>query len=234
MPQAELSLWIALAAGLASFFSPCVLPLVPTYMAYITGYSVNDMSTNHNLNRKWILTNALLFILGFSVVFILFGLSASFFGRLLLFQRFTLQKIAGVVVILFGLHKIGLVTLRPLLREKRWSRPLGKASLINSLLLGIAFSLGWTPCVGPVLGTILVLAGTEANLGSGALLLITYSFGLAIPFFLTALGISSMAKYLGKVKPYLGIIEILSGVLLIIVGVLVYTNYFQRLAILLS
>ncbi len=226
----DVSVWIALGAGLASFLSPCVLPIVPTYLVYLTGYSVGDMAEGKDLNRGWVLLNASLFIAGFSTVFILFGLSASFIGQVFLRNQLILTKIGGIVVIVFGLHKIGLFKLRPLLKEKRLGFVPKKAGLLNSLLMGMAFSIGWTPCIGPVLGSILMIAGTHSEVLWGAILLAFYSLGLAVPFFLTALGLTSLFKYFGKAGKYLPAIEVVSGVLLVIIGIMIYTGYFTFLS----
>lgn len=226
----EVTGWVALGAGLVSFASPCVLPLVPTYMTYLTGVSLDELVSHKQINRASIFANALAFVLGFSVVFVLLGLSASFVGQFLLQNQPLFRKFAGVVIVLLGLHIAGVFRFLFLLQEKRWNIAPRRIGVLNSLLVGVAFSFGWTPCIGPILGAILMVAGTEGSTLKGALLLALYSVGLAIPFLIAALGMAWVLPLLKRIGRYMRVIEITSGVLLVVVGVMVYTDYFFQLA----
>lgn len=226
--------WVALGAGLASFVSPCVLPLVPTYITYLTGVSLDELTSYKQINRALVLANALAFVFGFSVVFVFLGLSASLVGQFLLRNRLIFRKLAGVVIILLGLHMTGVFRFLFLMQEKRFNIVPKRVGVLNSFLLGIAFSFGWTPCIGPILGTILMVAGMEARAAQGAWLLALYSLGLVIPFLIAALGIAWLLPYFRKIRRHMRAIEVASGVLLIAVGVMVYLDYFTRLAALLG
>lgn len=222
---------LALGAGLVSFLSPCVLPLLPTYLTYITGVSTNQLSVEKNsLLKINVLLNALAFISGFSLIFILFGLSASAVGKLLLRNQILLRKTSGIIIIFLGLNMLGLLKLDWFQREKRFSFIPGKAGPLNSLLLGMVFSAGWTPCIGPILGSILLVASNTANLTMGIYLLSAYSLGLAIPFLLAALSIGWLMPLIRRWSYLLPIINKISGVLMIILGVMMFTNYLARLS----
>jgi cytochrome c-type biogenesis protein len=222
----QISLIAAFSAGLLSFVSPCVLPLVPSYISYITGLSVEQL-TDANERSKFksaIIVNALLFIVGFSVVFIAFGASASFIGQVLIAYQDHIRRIGGVLIIVFGLYLVGVLNINFLQMEHRIqfrNRPVG---YLGSFLIGIAFAAGWTPCVGPVLGTILLYASTTDSLWNGVLLLSSYSLGLGLPLFLTALGVDRFLAYFKRARAYLWGVSTVSGVLLVVVGVMIYAN----------
>jgi cytochrome c-type biogenesis protein len=222
----QISLFAAFAAGLLSFVSPCVLPLVPSYISYITGLSVerlSDVSEGQRF-RKTIMVNSLLFIAGFSTVFIAFGASASLIGQLLIVYQDHIRRIGGVLIIIFGLYLLGILNLRFLTTEKRMHFNTRPAGYVGSFLIGIAFAAGWTPCVGPVLGTILLYASTTDSLMNGVALLASYSLGLGLPLFLTALGIDRFLSYFKQVRAYLWGVSTVSGVFLVVVGVMIYAN----------
>jgi cytochrome c-type biogenesis protein len=222
----QISVVAAFMAGLLSFVSPCVLPLVPSYISYITGLSVEQLSdvAERQRFRSTILTNSLLFIAGFSTVFISFGASASLIGQWLITYQDFLRKLGGALIIIFGLYLLGALNLPFLSAEKRIhfnSRPAG---YLGSFLIGVAFAAGWTPCVGPVLGTILLYASTTNSLLTGVVLLTAYSLGLALPLLLTTLGVDRFLAYFKQVRAYLWGVSVVSGVFLVIVGGLIYAN----------
>jgi cytochrome c-type biogenesis protein len=224
MPQ--ISLIAAFSAGLLSFVSPCVLPLVPSYISYITGLSVEQL-TDANERAKFkkaILVNALLFIGGFSAVFIAFGASASLLGQLLITYQDALRRLGGILIIVFGLYLLGILNLNFLKVEHRFQFRNRPAGYFGSFLVGVAFAAGWTPCVGPVLGSILLYASTTDSLLNGVVLLTCYSLGLGLPLFLTALGVDRFLAYFKEVRAYLWGVSTVSGVLLVVVGVLIYAN----------
>ena len=223
---ATLGLFVAFAAGLLSFLSPCVLPLVPSYIGFLTGMSLPELSGR----RRAALAHALLFVAGFSVVFVLLGASATALGRALNYYQQWLQRIGGLLIIGFGLVCLGVIRLGFLSRERRVQvghRPVG---YLGSALVGMAFGAGWTPCIGPVLGAILGLAATARDLSRGMLLLAAYSAGLAVPFLLAAVALDSFLDWFQRFRRYLPWVMRVSGVLLIFVGVLMATGEFTRLA----
>jgi cytochrome c-type biogenesis protein len=222
----QISLFAAFSAGLLSFVSPCVLPLVPSYISYISGLSIEQLSSSEERSRhkREIIVNALLFIAGFSIVFIAFGASASLIGQWLITYQDFVRKLGGVLIVIFGLYLLGVLNLSFLSAEKRFhfkSRPAGYA---GSVLVGVAFAAGWTPCVGPVLGTILLYASTTDSLLNGVLLLASYSLGLALPLFATALGVDRFLAAFKQVRAYLWGVSAVCGVMLIVVGSLIYLN----------
>ncbi|GJL67101.1 MAG: cytochrome C biogenesis protein CcdA [Nitrospirales bacterium] len=223
----QVSILAAFSAGFLSFISPCVLPLVPSYLSYITGLSVEELSNVQERERfrKVIMVNSLLFIAGFSSVFIAFGASASFVGQMLYQYQDLIRKIGGVLIAVFGLYLMGILKLSFLMTERKLlhfeKRPLG---YIGSFLVGTAFAAGWTPCVGPVLGGILAYASTTESMQDGIVLLTSYSVGLGLPFFLTAFGVDSFLTHFKKVRHYLGAISMVSGVLMVTIGVMLYVN----------
>ena len=226
MESANLGLFVAFAAGVLSFLSPCVLPLVPSYLGFITGMSIEEMSDR----RRTAMTHAFLFVTGFSLVFILVGLSATALGRALNFNSVWLARIGGVMIILFGVYLLGIFQLPFLEREKRLhleNKPLG---YLGSVVVGMAFAAGWTPCIGPVLGGILTMASTQQDLARGAGLLAVYSAGLAIPFLVTAWAVESFFQWFEKFRRFLPLVQKASGALLILVGVLLVSGQFTRLA----
>jgi len=222
----NISLVAAFSAGLLSFVSPCVLPLVPSYISYVTGLSIEQLtdSTARSKLKKTIVVNALLFIGGFSAVFISFGASASFIGQALVTYQDYVRQIGGIVIVIFGLYLLGILNISFLKMEHRFqfrNRPVG---YVGSFLVGVAFAAGWTPCVGPVLGTILLYASTTESMMNGVLLLTSYSLGLGVPLFLTALGVDRFLAYFKQARMYLWGVSTVSGVMLIVVGVMIYAN----------
>ncbi len=223
----QISIFAAFSAGLLSFISPCVLPLVPSYLSYITGLSVENLAKVEERERfkSAILLNALLFIAGFSTVFIAFGASASLIGQVLYEYQDIIRKIGGILIIIFGLYLLGMLKLNIFMTERRLvhfeSRPVG---YLGSFLIGTAFAAGWTPCVGPVLGTILAYASTTESMSGGVMLLSAYSFGLGLPFFLSAFGMDTFLSYFKSLRTYLGGVSFVSGGLLILVGIMIFTD----------
>ena len=218
-----LNLIIAFGAGLISFLSPCVLPLIPGYISYISGESLGDIVEK----QKKILLKTILFSLGFSLVFISFGVTASFIGNLLLEYSNSLRIIAGLVIIIFSLQLMGILNLNFLNKEKRIYTKNYSDSLFFPLIVGAAFGFGWTPCIGPVLGSILALAATESSIGKGILLLSFYSLGLAIPFVLSGYGISKFLEFSKNFKKNIRRVSISGGIILLITGILIITNKLQ-------
>jgi len=220
-------------AGLLTFLAPCTLPLVPAYLGFISGVSANDLADPARAPRarKRIFLNGLFFILGFSIVFIMFGTLAGFAGQGLAESRIWLGRSGGVLVILFGLFMLGVFNIPFLQAERRIKLPqfltIGKPA--SSLAIGGAFAFGWTPCVGPILGSILLLASTSATAPQGALLLAIFSAGLAVPFLLIALGFSRATKYIEQMTKYLKAVSVVGGIFLVALGVLLLTNNFSLL-----
>lgn len=208
----------AFSAGILSFFSPCVLPLIPAYICFITGSTIDEL-VESNKGVGSILPNTILFILGFSVVFVILGASATFLGSFLFTEKSLLKIIGGIIVILFGLHISGLFNIRFLQVEKKIHVKDKPINLFGSFLVGIAFGFGWTPCVGPILGSILLVAATKDSVNHGIILLSLYSLGLALPFIIVAFCIGGILKTFSKIKRYFRIISVLSGVLLVVVGI---------------
>lgn len=227
----NVSLAIAFLAGLASFVSPCVLPLIPSYLSYITGISFEDLKEPGGRIRKITLIHSLLFILGFSLVFVLLGASASFLGRFLLSHLSIVRKVGGILIIFMGLFIAGVVKFPFLMRERRLlhlrERKIG---YLGSLLVGVSFSAGWTACATPVLASILIYAGLGKTVGRGMLLLTGFSLGLGLPFLLSSLFLNSFLNVFSKFKRYLKGVEIVSGILLIVFGILIFTDYFSALS----
>jgi cytochrome c-type biogenesis protein len=223
---ATLGLFVAFAAGLLSFLSPCVLPLVPSYIGFLTGMSLPEMSGR----RRVALGHALLFVLGFSLVFILLGASATALGRALNYYQIWLQRIGGVLIIGFGLVCLGVIRVGAPTRERRVQVEQKPVGYLGSALVGMAFAAGWTPCIGPVLGGILGLAATSHDVSRGMLLLAVYSAGLAVPFLIAAVALESFLSWFQRFRQFLPWVMRVSGVLLIFVGVLMVTGEFTRLA----
>lgn len=226
-----LSIPLAFVAGVVSFLSPCVLPLVPGYISMLSGASMEELKAGAGgelVGR--IFRNSVAFVIGFSVVFIILGASATWVGKFLLAQRTVFNVVAGVIIIVFGLHLTGLVKIPLLYREARMNTGAPRRGLAGSFLLGFAFAFGWTPCIGPILTGILALAAMRETVFQGMFLLAVYSAGLAIPFLLTGLGLSQFMKFYGGFRKHLQVVEVLSGVLLIGIGVLMAFNKFSVLS----
>jgi cytochrome c-type biogenesis protein len=226
----DVSLYLAFAAGLISFISPCVLPLVPGYVSFVSGVSVAEVK-RHDVKgtllgrkKRQVLLNAMFFIGGFSIVFILFGASATWIGAFFSSKLGILTKIAGLIIIFFGLLKMGLIRAFAFYKEARFHLKDKKFGLAGAALIGAAFAFGWSPCIGPILGSILAYAGTLENMNRGMTLLLFYSIGMGIPFLLTAVGINQFFRFFDKVKKYLGPIEFISGVILTALGILIFLN----------
>ena len=217
--------FLAFGAGFISFLSPCVLPLIPGYISYISGESLGDIVEK----QKKVILKTVLFSLGFSLVFISFGATASFIGNILLENSNTLRIIAGIIIIIFSLQLIGILNLNFLNQEKRFQTKNYSNNLFFPVLVGAAFGFGWTPCIGPVLGSILTLAAVESSIGKGILLLSFYSLGLAIPFILSGYGISKFLAFSKNFRKNIKIVSITGGVILLITGILILTNKLQAL-----
>ena len=223
---AALGFVVAFVAGLLSFLSPCVLPLVPSYIGFITGMTLPEVSGR----RRAALTHALLFVAGFSLVFVLLGASATALGRALNYYQVWLQRVGGVLIILFGLLCLGVFKVGLLTQERRLHLERKPVGYLGSALVGMAFGAGWTPCIGPVLGGILGLAATSSDVSRGMQLLAVYSAGLAIPFLIAAAAVESFLDWFQRFRRYLPWVMRLSGILLIVVGILLVTGEFTRLA----
>lgn len=223
----DISILVAFSAGLLSFLSPCVLPLVPAYISYLTGSSIEELKKGKT--KLFTLYKSFGFVLGFSIIFILMGVSITSLGKLLIIQKDLFRKIGGILIIVFGLHTIGLLKIKLFYREKRFLFFDKIKGPFSSIIMGMAFAAGWTPCIGPILSSILIYAANMDSIGRGVLLLVMYSFGLAVPFVLTALAIDGFSEQFKKFSKYLPIVSIVSGILMIIMGIMIFTN---KLAIL--
>lgn len=238
MEIAEISVLTAIFAGALSFLSPCVLPLVPPYLCYMAGVSVDDFRQDGQANdgqssdgkfRKTIILTSLLFTLGFSTVFIALGASASTIGGILRQHLDILAQIGGVIIIIMGLHFLGVFRIGMLARELRFQGSGKPATLSGAYFMGLAFAFGWTPCIGPVLGSILGVAASSKTVDSGAILLAAYSLGLAVPFWVAAAFSGRFMRFLTKFRRHLGLMEKIMGVLLIITGLLFLTGAFTSI-----
>jgi cytochrome c-type biogenesis protein len=228
MDISQITVWLAFLAGLASFLSPCVFSLVPAYVGYLGGRAAG---ASVQPNRWLTFSHGLAFVLGFSFVFVTLGVAASFAGGLLYDLRYWLAKIGGIVVIIFGLHMIGIFHIPFLAYDTRVQQaPDPKLGYLSSALMGVFFSAGWSPCVGPVLGAILTLAINGGSISLGATLLSFYSAGLAIPFLIAALGIGWVTTTLRKYKNVMRYVEIGMGIILVIIGVMLLTGIFSLIA----
>ena len=225
--------WTAFVAGVVSFLSPCVLPLVPGYISILSGLSLEELS--RGTDRKNLAIKAglgsVFFVLGFSLVFVLLGASASAVGVFLSRHLAVMSKLAGILIIFFGLHTIGILPIPWLYREKRFDSGKIAPGLFGAFVMGLAFAFGWTPCIGPVLAGILAVAATRETLWQGMALLLIYSLGLGIPFILTGFGVNAFLQFFKRYKRYIRWGEIVSGIILIFIGLLIFTN---RLTFLIS
>ena len=217
-------LFIAFSAGLISFLSPCVLPLIPGYISYVSGSSFNELIEKKNIN----LIPIILFTVGFSIVFIIFGAASTFLGQLLLQNSFELRIAAGVIIIIFSLHIIGVINLKFLNYEKRIQTNNNK-NIFSPIIIGAAFGFGWTPCIGPILGSILALAATEESINKGIILLLFYSLGLALPFILSGYLIQKFLIFSKNFKKNINLVSKIGGLILLITGILILTNQLQAL-----
>ena len=228
----DVSFSLAFVAGVLSFLSPCVLPLLPSYVSFITGLSFEDLTSG--INRKKVqyltITNSLAFIFGFSVVFIALGASSSVIGRFLFDYQEWIRIIGGILVIIFGLFVAGFLKLDFLMKDRKLHLSGKPAGYIGTFFVGMTFAAGWTPCIGPILGTILVYASSKASAVYGLKLLAVYSAGLALPFLLSSLAINSFLSYSKKVMRYMKVIMVISGLLLILFGIMLLTNRIRELS----
>ena len=215
---------IAFGAGLISFLSPCVLPLIPGYISYITGSSLNEIIEKKNVN----LLPIILFTLGFSIVFIIIGAASTYLGQVLLKNSNELRIAAGMIIIILSLHIIGIIKLNFLNFEKRFQTK-KNTNFISSILIGMAFAFGWTPCIGPILGSILVLAATEENVKMGILLLTSYSLGLAVPFIFAGYLMQKFLLFSKNFRKNINLVSKIGGVILLITGILILSNQLQAL-----
>lgn len=216
----------AFLAGLVSFLSPCVLPLVPGYVSLISGVGVEQIQSQESQLFRKIMLNSISFILGFSVVFIALGAISTELGQLLARYKSTLAQVAGVVIILFGLHLTGIFRIKALYADKRLHNVKGGSTMGGAFLIGFAFAFGWTPCVGPILAVILGFAATQDSVFKGIVLLTIYSLGLAVPFLLTSLGLERFLKFYSRFRSHMHAVEVASGALLIALGVLLVIGRF--------
>lgn len=226
MNPSQLSFGVAFIAGLVSFLSPCVLPLVPIYLAQLVGQSVYQ-STDEQEERSAQLTtflHALTFVIGFTLTFVALGASASTLGSFLREHQFLLRQVGGILLVIIGLHLTGLFKIPLLYWQKRFEFHPSRPSYPASLVIGVVFAIGWTPCVGPILGLILGMAANAATLSQGVLLLLFYSLGLGVPFLLLGLGLNQFSRVLKWLKPHLGKIEIGTGVVMILAGLIIFFN----------
>ncbi len=224
----EVSYTLAFLAGLLSFLSPCVLPLVPAYVSFITGLSFDELRHTQRYTKG--LSSTIAFVLGFSSIFMALGASSSFLGSLLIKYQDYIRIGGGILVIIFGLFSAGFLDLHFLMREKRFHFEKHPAGLAGSFLIGMGFAAGWTPCIGPVLGTILVYAGSQASMTYGLKLLAVYSLGLAVPFILSTLALNLFFSYTRRLQKFMRVLSIISGLVLVAFGIILLSNNISWLA----
>jgi cytochrome c-type biogenesis protein len=227
---------VAFTAGVLTFLSPCILPLIPSFIVYITGISLGHLKDEHKseteagkVHMKTI-THTLVFIAGFSVVFILLGLTATAIGQVLFHYQKIIRMVGGLLIIFFGLTIMGVIKLGFMEKDHHFQVHAKKASYLGSFLVGLTFAAAWTPCAGPILGSILVIAGTEGSIPRGAALLALYSAGIAVPFLITALAINRFMKFFNKFKKVMGYVNIVGGILLVIVGIMIMTDSLNKIS----
>jgi cytochrome c-type biogenesis protein len=226
----NLNILTAFLAGLLSFVSPCVLPLIPAYLSFLTGSSVEELKAQSDArSRTRTMLHALAFVAGFTVVFEAIGLSASALGSAFIDYKDWIARVGGIIVILLGLNMVGVFKIPALMMDKRLQFRSANRSLIASFLVGIGFAAGWSPCIGPILGLI-ILKASQQNYGAATFFLFVYSMGLAVPLLITAAAITQALSALNRVKRYLGIIEIVAGIFLILTGLVIFTGTFGRVA----
>lgn len=231
--NADVSYILAFFAGVLSFLSPCVLPLLPSYVSFITGISFEDLTGDISRGRVRFLTitNSLIFILGFSFIFTLLGASSSAVGRIFFQYQDWIRVIGGILIIIFGFFIAGFLRLDFLMREKKAHMKFKPAGYIGTFAVGMTFAAGWTPCIGPILGSILMYAGSKASVTYGVKLLLVYSLGLGIPFLLSSLALNTFLSHSRKLLRYMRAIMVISGILLIIFGIILLTNMVTRLIV---
>ena len=219
----EIGLMASFGAGLVSFLSPCILPLVPPYLCFLTGTSLRELTADRTAART-ALVRALAFVIGFTCVFVALGASASSFGRLVSDHLALLSRIAGIVIVVLGLHMVGIFRIPVLMRQARFETAGPPASVAGAFAVGLAFGFGWTPCVGPVLASILLLAGTEATVGRGAALLLAYAAGIGVPFVAAALFTGPFLRLAARFRAHLATVEKAMGAVLVMTGLLVFVG----------
>lgn len=220
--MSNVSLILAFSAGLLSFLSPCVLPLVPAYVSYITGTAIEEAESRKS--NLYIFYKSVGFVIGFSIIFITMGASITTLGKIFIKNQPIFRQVSGALIFIFGLHTTGIFKIKLFYREKRFLSFTKTSGAFGAVLMGMAFAAGWTPCVGPILSSILAYAGSMETISRGIILLAFYSLGLAVPFILTALAIDNLSSKIRKLGKYLEVISIISGVLMIIMGILIFTN----------
>jgi len=224
----NISIFIACGAGILSFFSPCVLPLIPAYISFISGLSIDQLKDREPKKIKGmigILMSTVLFITGFSCVFILLGASVTYISSFMASNKEILRLILGVIVIIFGIHLLGIFNIKFLQYEKRLHIKKEPTAIFGSFFIGAAFAFGWTPCIGPILGSILGYAATQENVRQGIILLSAYSLGLGLPFLLTSVAIGSFFTFFHRIRRYFKVISMVSGILVIGIGILMISGY---------
>ncbi len=227
----SVSVFAAFAAGIVSFLSPCVLPLVPGYISIVSGVSLEQLQSDRSRSMtRMVVLNSVLFIVGFSITFIAMGASATLLGRVIMGQMAILYRAAGVVIIVFGLHLMGIFKIPYLYQDKRFHNVDKPRGMFGAFVLGLAFAFGWTPCLGPILAGILTFASTRETVYQGIFLLAVYSAGLGVPFLATSLSLNPFLSFYGRFKHHFRAVELVSGALVITVGVLILTNNFTRLS----
>ncbi len=227
---ASIGIVVAFLAGLLSFLSPCVLPLIPSYVSFITGLGMEELEGGGEDVKRVTLVHSLLFVAGFTIIFMIMGASATYVGQLLRSYQDLIARVGGVIIILFGVYLLGLIPIAALSRERRFQFQRKPVGYVGTMAVGAAFGAGWVPCIGPILGAILTLAATRANLAEGVGLLGVYSAGLAIPFVASAVALTAFMGWFQKFRGYLRYVEWVAGILLIFVGLLLLTGKFTLLA----
>lgn len=217
----NISLFLAFSSGILSFLSPCILPLVPIYLTYLTGSSIEEIN---NKNKLTVIYKAVGFTLGFTLIFIIMGISVTSFGQLFDRNKDIFRKIGGIIIIVFGLHIMGVVKIKTFYYQKTMLQLPKFKSGLSSFFMGMAFAIGWTPCVGPMLASILIYAGNTKTLASGIKLLIAYSVGLGIPFIISGFLVDFISGYIKRFSKYFNVVSIVSGVILIFMGIMTFTN----------
>ena len=229
--MAEISYFYVVLAGLLSFLSPCVLPIVPGYLCFLAGTSLDKIASGEDASKERnVFYFALSFVFGFSTVFILLGASATLLSGLIYEYLDILRVVGGIIIIIFGIHFMQIIQLPFLNRDTRYQIESYRPGILGSYVIGLSFAFGWTPCIGPILGSVLSIAASSETVTYGIVLLMLYSAGLGIPFLLAAYAINGFMKFLSKIRNYIRVIEIFTGVLLVIFGILILTNRIQELA----
>lgn len=230
----NINILTAFLFGLLSFISPCVLPIIPGYISFISGHTLDDLKGDNKSAARAVMINSLVFIAGFTVIFVLMGAAATSIGQVLNDNLNLISKVAGFIIIIFGLHMIGIFKIGFLNYEKRFHLQEKKLGILGSFAVGAAFAFGWTPCIGPVLAGILAIASQQDTVLQGIILLFVYSLGLGIPFFLTAISINKFFTLFNRIKKHFHTIEVIGGMMLVAVGILMMTNYLTIIASYLS